>query len=84
MALTPAERQEVLAEIMREYSHRRDQAPVSSKVEFLAALDAVDDWIDANMASFNAALPLPYQTQATARDKAWLFIRVAEKRFNVS
>ncbi len=54
------------------------------KGDLRAAVDAVDDWIEANQASFNAALPLPARTSLTARQKASLFMAVAAKKFEVT
>ncbi len=52
-----------------------------SKVDLRAAVNAVDDWIEANQASFNAALPLPARTALTARQKTLLFMAVAARKF---
>ncbi len=54
-----------------------------SKVDLRAAVNAVDDWIEANQASFNAALPLPARTALTARQKTLLFMAVAAQKFKV-
>jgi hypothetical protein len=48
-----------------------------------AAVDATDDWIEANQASFNSALPLPARTALTSKQKVRLFLSVAQMRFNV-
>lgn len=53
------------------------------KADFRAAVAATDDWIDANAASFNAALPQPARNTLTAREKALLFMLVADRRFGV-
>lgn len=52
-----------------------------TKPNLKAAFDAVDTWIDANMASFNAALPLPARTALTTPQKAKLLVAVVERRF---
>lgn len=51
-----------------------------TKADLRAALNATDDWIDANQSSFNAALPLPFRTAATAQQKTLLFVWVAMRR----
>lgn len=51
-----------------------------TKADLRAALDACDDWIDANQASFNSALPQPFRSQATATQKTLLFCYVAMRR----
>lgn len=48
--------------------------------DLVAALAAIDDWVDANQASFNAALPLPFRTAATATQKSDLFTFVLMRR----
>lgn len=54
-----------------------------TKAELRAALNAVDDWVDANQASFNAALPLPARTELTASQKARLLASVVQRRFDL-
>ena len=52
-----------------------------TKPQLDAAIAAIDDWIEANAVSFNAALPLPARTTLTAAQKAELFYLVAQKRY---
>lgn len=79
-ALLNNDRFDVWARLMR-----RDEAYASMlKGDLRAAVDAADDWIEANKASFNAALPLPARTSLTARQKALLFMAVAAKKFEVT
>lgn len=52
-----------------------------SKQQIRAALDAVDDWVNANQASFQAALPSPANAVLTKQQKAALLVYVVEKRF---
>jgi CBS-domain-containing membrane protein len=60
---------------------RDNRQPVAfDKNDLRAAIDATDDWIDANQASFNAALPQPFRSQATAEQKTLLFCYVAMRR----
>ncbi len=47
----------------------------------LAAVNAVDDWVDQNQAAYNAALPEPFRTWATPRQKASLLAWVVQERF---
>lgn len=54
--------------------------PAVTKPELRAAVDAIDDWIEANTASFNAALPQPFRTAATTPQKTFLFCYVAMRR----
>ena len=48
------------------------------------AVNATDDWIDANAASFNNALPVAVRNALTAKQKAQLFMLVARRRFEVA
>lgn len=59
----------------------RSEAFSLSRPELDAAIAAIDDWIEANAAAFNAALPAAARTKLTAGQKAELFARVALKRF---
>jgi hypothetical protein len=51
-----------------------------TKADLRAALNATDDWIDTNAASFNQALPAAFRTGATATQKTLLFVYVAMRR----
>ena len=75
--LTDQQRFDVWAEFMR-----RRLCPGSiSKADLRAAVNAVDDWVEANAAAFNTALPQPFRGAATAEQKAALLSYVALKRF---
>lgn len=54
-----------------------------TKPDLLAAIDSTDGWIDSNQASFNAALPEPFKSAATAQEKTILFCYVAAKRAGI-
>ena len=83
MALSNTDRKAIWAEFQRELSSTREPLGVT-KPALRAALGAVDDWIEANQASFNSALPLPARTALTALQKQRLFMAVARKRFEVA
>ena len=78
--LSPAERQAVKAEWMRE--------PVGTcavtKPELQAVFNAADDWLEANMISFNSALPLSGRTRLTVKQKARILTMTIRKRFEVT
>jgi hypothetical protein len=79
-ALTTQQRTELFAALMR-----TPNCPGGvTKTDLLAAVNAADDWADANAGSFNAALPLPARNVLTARQKAALLMFVISKRFEVS
>jgi hypothetical protein len=48
--------------------------------EILAAVEATDDWVDANQSSYNTALPAAFKTWATPRQKALLLAMVLMRR----
>lgn len=58
-----------------------DPSPFNfSKVDIRAAIDACDAWCTANAASYNAALPQPFRTGASATQKALLLAYVCVRR----
>jgi hypothetical protein len=73
----------VTAEAMRAGSATREACTIT-KPDLRAAVDAIDTWIDANAAAFNAAIPQPARAALSARQKADLFYRVALRRLEVS
>lgn len=54
-----------------------------TKVDLADAVTKADAWADANAASYNAALPQPFRTQASAGQKALLLAYVCMKRTGV-
>lgn len=76
MAMTEQERFDCWADLMR-----RASIPGSvKKTDLRAAVNAADDWCDANQASFVAALPEPFKTASTAAQKRLLLIYVIAAR----
>ena len=67
------------AQIMRDWPPGAG-LPGTTKPDLRAAVNATDDWIEANQASFNAALPQPFRSQATLTQKTFLFCYVAMRR----
>jgi hypothetical protein len=65
--------------LMRLMSVNAETIPIT-KPDLLDAITAADAWIDANAASFNAALPAPFRTTATQAQKARLLSYIALKR----
>jgi len=51
------------------------------KADFRAAVNATDDWIEANSAAFNSALPQPYRGAASTGQKAALLAAIALKKY---
>lgn len=80
MAVLPAQaRFEVWAEFMR----GRETGTVTNllKADIRAAVDALDDFMDANAATINAAIPLPARSRLTAKQKARLLTLVIYRRY---
>lgn len=80
--LTNPQRQQLWAAFMRKLSNDRDELSLT-KPELRAAVDAIDQWIEDNAISLNAAIPLPARTALSTTQKAALFFFVANKRFDV-
>lgn len=83
MALNAGDRAFVNSLLQREWSGRNEQTGAMTKADLLAAVAAVDDWIDANAASYNQALPQPARDALTAPQKVELLYRVARRRYEV-
>lgn len=81
--LSNADRLAIWARYMSDASAGAIPIPVN-KADLRAAIDAIDGWIDANAAAFNAAIPQPARGALTAREKASLLTYVIRRRFEVS
>lgn len=53
------------------------------KADLRAAVDALDNWVEANAATINAALPQPFRGAATPEQKAILLAYIALERAGV-
>lgn len=74
--LSTADRQRVVAQWMRD----NVEATGFTKAQLQAALDATDQWVEDNTASFNSALPAAFRTSATLAQKTMLLGYVLWKR----
>lgn len=84
MAVLPdADRQRVWRGFMRYLSATLDGIPVCLKADIRAAVDATDDWLNTNQASFNSALPATFRNNATLAQKALLLAAVVLMRAGV-
>lgn len=84
MATLPnLDRADVWAKMMSDASNTRDSLPLV-KADLRAAVNAVDDWVDANAAAFNTAIPQPARGALTAKQKAKLLFYVVNRRFEVA
>jgi hypothetical protein len=79
--LTDEQRREMWAEFMRELSADRNPCAIT-KADLRAAFDALDDWMHANAATINAAIPQPARAGLTAPQKARLLAAVLHKRYS--
>lgn len=70
--------------LWQEWMTANREAVSIAKADLRAAVDAVDEWIEANMASFNAAIPQPARGALSAKQKALLLAFVLRRRFEVS
>lgn len=69
-------------EYIEKLNVERELLPLT-KAQLKAAIDATDTWIDNNAASFNSALPTAARNNLSAKQKARLFLFVANKRFEI-
>ena len=54
-----------------------------TKAQLQAAVDAIDDWLDANAAAMNSALPVAARTGLSTTQKAMLLMAVIARRYRV-
>jgi len=81
MALSEVQRNRVNAAIMECASQAWQPLPNMSKQDLLDAVGDTDDYIDSIAGAFNAALPQPFRSEATAAQKAALFMTVASAQY---
>ncbi len=79
-ALTDAERLEIAVRLARKIYGELTATANCGSDDLKAAADAADSWADANAASYNAALPLTFRTNATLQQKTALLMFVITKR----
>lgn len=78
--LSNAIRLQIRAAFASLISQRREPFALT-RAQLDAAIAATDDWIDANAAAFNTALPAAARNGLSAAQKAELFSFVALRRF---
>lgn len=66
-----------------QFQRTPDCPGVVTKAQLRAAIDAIDDWVEENAASFNLAIPQPARGALSARQKAGLLNYVVTRRFEV-
>lgn len=73
--LSEQDRFRTFAQFMREVA-----LPGLTKAQLRAAVDAADDWAEANAASYNTALPAAFRTTASTAVKGLLLCFVIMRR----
>ena len=81
-ALPDADRIEITAKLQRLAQWAAISCGIT-KADLKAAVDATDDWIDSNAASFNNALPTAAKNGLNSTQKTLLFCYVALKRAGI-
>lgn len=79
--LTDNDRAEVWREIQQQLSNEREPLGSLTKTHLRDAVNAIDQWVSDNAASFNAAIPQPARGVLTASQKARLLAAIVLKRF---
>lgn len=63
---------------------RRADTPCNvTKAQMQAAVDAIDDWVDANAVAMNSALPVAARNGLSTTQKAMLLMAVIARRYKV-
>lgn len=81
--LSGAERLAVFGTVASDLSNTRTSIALV-KDELKAAVNAIDDWVEANQTSFNNAIPQPARSSLTTKQKAQLLMYVVRRRYEVS
>lgn len=79
--LSSPDRIDVGARFQSDASSNRETFGTLVKADIQAAVNAVDDWVVANAAAFNSAIPVAARNGLTAAQKAHLLMYVVEKRY---
>jgi hypothetical protein len=77
--LTSEQREAVWEKLMRDFVGET----ALTKSNMRAAVDATDNWIDANAMAYRNSVPEPARTGLTSRQLVLLFLYVAAKRYEV-
>lgn len=76
--LSDALRRKIWADFMRQ----NNETVTVQKADLRAAVDAIDAWLDANLAAINAAFPQPARANLSPSQKARILAFVALRRFS--
>lgn len=78
--LTEEERETSKHDLIERFYVRLNKVAALDTTEMRALINAADDWLEANAASYNAAIPLPLRAKATVAEKTAAFAIAAMKR----
>jgi len=81
--LSEEQRRQIRNEFAVEASSVWEQLPLA-KADLRAAVDAIDDWVENNAASFNSAIPEPARSSLNHKQKVRLLYMVIKHRWEVS
>ena len=85
MAVLPEiDRKRIRMGLVRYWSRRWESTGSMGKGDIKPAVDATDAWIEANQASYNAALPATFRNNATMEQKTLLLCAVALMRVSLN
>jgi len=82
-AMITADRLFVAAAFQSDTSHRLETTAGVLRADIIAAVNAIDDWVVANAAAFNTAIPTAARTGLTTAQKANLLAAVVLRRYAV-
>ena len=81
--LSDPNRAAAMALFVDELNNMRE--PIATvKADLRAAINAADQWVDDNAASYNSALPVAARNTLTAKQKARVLVHVLRKRYEVA
>lgn len=79
-ALSDANRIDTMRQFARKAFQDLGATANMTTADIKSAVDALDDWLEANITTLNAAFPLPFRTTASTQQKALILSFVAMKK----
>lgn len=84
MAVLPDEdRANITAKFMSDESITFEEFGDISKDGLRSTINAIDNWVDNNLVSFNQAIPEPCKSGLTQKQKARIFMGIVSRRWEV-
>lgn len=81
--LSDQERASVSRVLQQDVSSLRDELGSLTKADLLAAVNALDEFLETNKTAINNAIPQPARSELTVTQKARLLVYVIRRRFEV-